>query len=76
MPNGWRTPWPTRWADAGTAFHPECFNIMNTPQKPKDPPAKPPLAPEDNGIPEGAEEHDPKGLPDSGRHESETAAER
>lgn len=49
---------------------------MNTPAKPKDPPLEPPPAPANKGIPEGMDEHESKGSPESGRHETETAAER
>ncbi len=63
----------------GTARALAGYAVMNTPNRPKDPPAKG-ASPDTNpdgrmphGIPKGAEDHDATGLPSSDRQETETA---
>lgn len=51
---------------------------MNTPQQPKDPPKQGASVEHDTGqspkgIPDGAADATPKGLPNSDRHDTETA---
>jgi hypothetical protein len=51
---------------------------MTQPQKPPEPPAKgsppdhDPAGTTPNGIPDEMADHEPKGTPDSGRHQTET----
>lgn len=46
---------------------------MNTPSKPKDPPAPASAPPKDGGVPDGMEDEEAKGTPHDDRHATETA---
>ena len=50
---------------------------MTQPKQPEDHPAEPtPDTPPDHGVPEGMEEHEPMGRPNSDREKTETVVNR
>ena len=55
---------------------------MNEPERPQDPPtegappAHNPTGTTPHGVPDGASDAEPKGMPDSGRHQTETVPDR
>ena len=51
--------------------------LMTTPQQPKDPPVDPaPTTEHAHGVPDGAEDGDAKGMPNSDRHQTESSPGR